>query len=250
MSVEARRGCGYRKVGGIYLVSSGIGLPCDRMPFPLTVCPTCSAGIKQARGWTWVDLAALTGGPHEPCVDYPGCVMCAGKDDSHKAGLLWIGERFYKTPADFAQEAHDLGISRRISTVPKDLKIGETWVLLAHPKAVPHWSMLPGTAPGVLTNQTVREIVTVETGRDPLEGRPEPTPGIFRAFKPERIEVLVTESQSKDEGDYMAKLAKRGLTPVIVPDNDKDHQGTVYDAEEENGDTVLSEDSPLAELVQ
>ena len=28
-------------------------------------------------------------------------------------------------------------------------------------------------------------------------------------------------------------LAKRGITPVYVPDDDPDHQGTVYDDEEE-----------------
>lgn len=230
MAIEAKRGCGYRKVGGIYLVAGGLGVPCDRLPFPLTVCPTCSAGIKQARGWTWVDLAALTGGLHEPCSDYPGCIMCAGRDDAHRAGLLWIGERFYKTPADFAHEAALLGVSRRISTVPKELKIGETWVLLAHPKAVPAAAQVNAGLP-------------LEADEAIVSTAPRPTPGIFRAFRPERIEVLVTESQSKDE-DYMAKLAKRGLTPVVVPDNDKDHQGTVYDAEDES-----EEESPLAELV-
>lgn len=30
MACEPKRGCGYRKVGGIYLVGGGIGVPCDR----------------------------------------------------------------------------------------------------------------------------------------------------------------------------------------------------------------------------
>jgi hypothetical protein len=40
--------------------------------------------------------------------------------------------------------------------------------------------------------------------------------------QPERIEKLVTESQSRDATE-MAKLARRGITPVVVPDNDPDH---------------------------
>lgn len=59
MAIEARRGCGYRKVGGIYLVGGGIGVPCDRLPYPLTVCPCCSQGVKQGRGWTWVTVGKL-----------------------------------------------------------------------------------------------------------------------------------------------------------------------------------------------
>lgn len=35
MAVEARRGCGYRKAGGLYLVASGMGSPCHRLPIPL-----------------------------------------------------------------------------------------------------------------------------------------------------------------------------------------------------------------------
>lgn len=41
-SVEGARGCGYRKAGGIYLVSGGIPRPCGKLPIPLTTCPTCS----------------------------------------------------------------------------------------------------------------------------------------------------------------------------------------------------------------
>ena len=64
MAVEAKRGCGYRKVGGLYLVSDGLGIPCDRLPITLEVCPCCGAGIKPARGWTWVDVPTLVKGNH------------------------------------------------------------------------------------------------------------------------------------------------------------------------------------------
>lgn len=225
MATEARRGCGYRKVGGIYLVAGGAGVPCDRLPFPLTVCPTCSCGFKQTRGWTWVNLEALTGEQHNrggdnPCIDEGPCPVCDG--GVTKAGLLWVGEGFYKTPEAFNRESNALGISRRIKSVPKDFTLGETWVLLAHPKAVP---------PPLLT--PLKEFLE-ETDDEPKK----PTPGIFRAFKPERIEILVTESQKADN-EFMAKVEKRGLTPVVVPDDDKDHQGSVYDKAEEEPEPPL-----------
>lgn len=39
MAVETRRGCGYRKVGGIYLVCDGAGFRCDQLPVNLEVIP-------------------------------------------------------------------------------------------------------------------------------------------------------------------------------------------------------------------
>jgi hypothetical protein len=65
LSHEKPRGCGRRKPGGLYLVAPGDGAPCCKLPIKLDVCPTCHAGIKPARGWTWVDGDALlaTAGP-------------------------------------------------------------------------------------------------------------------------------------------------------------------------------------------
>ena len=202
--MEQKRGCGWRRVGGIYLMADVIGTPCDRLPFALTVCPTCSCGIKQARGWTWVDVQALTQGPHDDCEESQPCVFCEA--EIVKAGLLWVGGRFYKTTGIFMQEAHLMGVSRRLSTIPRGLKIGETWVLLAHPEALP-----------------------------PLESdgpNGKRRPGVFCVVRPNRLEIIVTESQSKDEA-YMASLAERKLVPVIVADDDKKHQGSVWDDEPE-----------------
>lgn len=228
MAVEARRGCGYRKVGGIYLVTDGGGMPCDRLPIPLTVCPTCNHGIKQSRGWTWLDVAELVGGVHPSCMDEFPCPLCMATAEMGKAGLLWVGEKFYKTPADFAAEANRLGVSRRISAVPREFKVGETWVLLAHPKTVRcepcHGS---GVVPGELASAEVKDFVPCQACSG--SGK---APGIFHVVRPRRLEIIVTESQSKD-AEYMESLAKRNLTPVVVPDNDKDHQGTVYDHDED-----------------
>lgn len=211
MSVEPRRGCGWRKIGGLYLVSGGAGLPCCRLPLALTVCPCCGAGIKRTRGWTWINPSLMFGESYKP-----ECNACPAGNPAkmgERAGLLWVGERFYKTPGEFNHEANSLGISRRISAIPRGFRVGETWVLLAHPKAV-----------------------SVEVpDQAELLPRTEYRPGVFRIFKPERIEKILTQSQATPE--ELEKLGKTGITPVIVPDDDPDHRGSVYDddvEEEEN----------------
>jgi hypothetical protein len=207
MATEPRRACGYRKVRGLYFCGDGPGFPCDRLPFPLLVCPTCHGGIKQSRGWTWIDVAGLAGGVHPDCKDDFPCPFCMATPKMGKAGLLWIGEKFYPTPGHFIHEADSLGISKRIKAVPRNFKVGETWILLAHPKAIE------------------------QVNWDGPEKRF--IPGIFRIFRPSRIELIITETQSKD-AEFMADLEMRKICAVIVPDGDRDHQGTVYDDEEES----------------
>jgi len=229
MAVEARRGCGYRKLGGLYLVGGGIGIPCDRLPIPLDICPCCGQGIKQSRGWTWVDVGKLVNGRHRvlsphaahencdpqtcvyanPCPEFVSCPLCGHPESFGKAGLLWIGERFYKTPGDFIAEGVSLGFSRRIRTVPRGFKPGETYVLLAHPKAV-----------------EVRNVNALF----PEAVEPDYKPGIFYLWLPQRLEKIVAESAR--DTDEIEDLEKRGITPIFVPDDDADHQGSVFDKEE------------------
>jgi hypothetical protein len=196
------------------MVGGGIGIPCDRLPFELTVCSCCGQGIKQARGWTWVDVAKLFQGAHvwqeneiapRPCGCGSGfCPLCNNPETMGKAGLLWIGEKFYKTPDLFVKEGVELGFSRRIKAVPQGFKVGETWVLLAHSKSV-------------------RTIVTCSE----TEAKYEDKPGIFYCWLPTRLEKIVLESTRGTE--EIDALEKRGITPVFVPDDDKDHQGNVHD---------------------
>lgn len=220
MAVEAKRGCGYRKVGGLYLVGGGIGVPCDRLPLALDICPCCGGGIKQTRAWTWVNVAMLVQGPHivagrrcHEAIDQ-SCTFCAAPELMGKAGLLWIGEQFYKTPGAFIAEGVAQGFSRRIGTVPRNFKPGETWVLLAHPKAIPVVEAVE-PQPGALLAPTEHVVMK---------------PGLFYVWRPERIEKICVESQRGTE--EVAALEKRGIIPVFVPDNDPDHQGTAYDKKE------------------
>jgi hypothetical protein len=200
MAQEVRRGCGYRKVGGLYLCGTALGMPCCKLPVELHICPTCNGGIKQTRGWQWIDPRPwLTG----ECVQTEQTCPAANPARLGKrVGLLWIGARFYSTPADFMAEATVMGISRRITAVPRGFELGKTWVFLAHSR--------------------------IKQFTDPSTGEIQWIGGVFRIFKPERIEKIVTETQAQDETE-MNKLVEAGITPVIVPDNDRDHQGTVYD---------------------
>lgn len=232
MAVEARRGCGYRKVGGLYLVGDGAGVACDRLPLPLTICPCCGHGFKQTRGWTWIDVNLLVAGVHRNCKDEFPCPLCMATSEMGKCGLLWIGKQFYPTPADFIKEAGELGISRRIGAVPRGFKVGETWVLLAHPIGAPCPECYGS---GLVTSPDPGEFgMNLKCPKCAATGK---VAGIFRVFKPRAIEKIITQSQSEDEA-FMDELRGAGLTPVIVPDNDPDHQGTVYDHEEpeENGE--------------
>lgn len=213
MASESRRGCGYRKVGGLYLVGDGLGVPCDRLPIALEVCPCCGTGIKQTRGWTWVDVHGLLGGDHtklgpppeqdpRPCMCVPFCPLCFNTKSMGKAGLLWVGAQFYPTIEAFEAEAKLLGVSRRITTLPRGFEIGKTWVLFAHPRGI----IKP-------TGDLASDYV----------------PAIFRVWRPQRIERIYKESDRTS--DAVQADVKRGITPVFVPDNDNDHQGTVYDKE-------------------
>lgn len=197
MSTEGPRGCGYRKEGGLYMVSGKLTDPCGKLPMELTVCPTCSQGIKPARGWTWIRPRELFG--TDACsetldVDAP-CDGCpAGPASPEKGGLIWIGQKFYKTTEAFLEEAGKMGVSRRITAVPKGFKLGEDFVYLAHREAVP------------------------QNGAERL-------PGVFCVFKPQRIEKVVGIVKDPSTGECfnnlpdepeLAALQKRGITPVII----------------------------------
>ena len=112
-----------------------------------------------------------------------------------RVGLLWIGRSFYPTPGAFMHEAAIHGVSRRITALPRGFKFGH-WVFLAHPEAV--W---------------------IEEHKGP---------GIFSIFQPTAFEMIVTQTQARDS-EFMADLSKRHIDAVVVPDDDRDHQGTVYD---------------------
>jgi hypothetical protein len=245
MASEARRGCGYRKVGGLYLVGGGLSAPCDRMPYPLDRCRTCGAGVKFTRGHTWLQPDFFL--PiHDPasCRDDAPCPICGpttvGSPEFGPHLLLWIGRAHY-SPQSYLDESRKLGVSRRIAAMPKGLVLGETWVLLAHLDAVPpkdpHICACCGFtdaahAGGVYRSEPMTMFIDGEskTACDKFEPF-KPTPGIFCAFVPHAVELLLKESDATPE--RREKETKRGVTVVTVPDDDRDHQGSVWDKDED-----------------
>lgn len=208
--IDDRRGCGWRKGGGIYLVCDGEASACGRLPLALDVCPTCHGGIKPTRGFTWINPRELFGVSENCPASRLVCANCPlGYGMPEKAGLLWIGEKFYKTPSDFSAESAALGISRRISAVPKDFEVGKTWVLLAHRKAM------------LEQCDECRGYELDEDGDDACpkcDGRGKIfIPAVFSAFRPTRIEYVVKGDETEEE---LERLEKRGLTLVKVVRND------------------------------
>jgi hypothetical protein len=128
------------------------------------------------------------------------CPICYS-DELGTVGLMWVGENFYPSMEDFEEEAEKVGVSKRISSVPKKLILGETWILLVHPKGIKE--KLPDQ---ILDGLKVESYAW--------------KPCIFHAYKPVRIEKIVTDQTPAEE---IEKLKLRGITPVEVPHDDPDH---------------------------
>lgn len=198
-SVEGARGCGFRSPGGLYLVAPALSENCSRLPLAVHSCPTCGGGIHPARGWTWIVPVELLGmKAHAPDRHSRRCpIGIPGMDPGHdgvRAGLLWIGESFYPYPADFIEEAARMGVSRRISKVPKGFVAGETYVFMAHRKGLLRSGFRIGD----------------EVAHDPA---------IVTIFRPTAIEYVVTGEETEEE---LAAIEKRGIVPVkVIPENEQ-----------------------------
>lgn len=227
---EPKRGCGFRKPGGLYLVCDGLSTPCGKLPIPLTVCPCCGAGIKHSLGWTWVNARRLAEGVE--CTNEDCSGACPLHTPPEKAGLLWIGESFYKSPLDWMNEARLLGVSRKIASVPRGFKVGEDWVLVAHRKAtIISASCQCEPCEYCKDNTCGADGCCDECGRavapDAICKKCNNVtyiPAIFHAFKPDRIEYIVKGSETEDELD---ELERRGLTLVKLERTDGQDKHTM-----------------------
>jgi len=178
---EKKRRCGYRRSGkdgvGIYMMGPECGLSyCERLPFPLAACPCCGHGIKFSRGWTWIDPSEMFHPDNEPACDpgYPGhnhqgCPMCNPREVAgDKAGLLWVGQNNYTT-SNFVAEALEMGISKRMASVPRGFEVGKHYVYLAHLQAVRR---------EVAENAFVQE------------------QGVFTVFKPTHFDLVIDDAEN------------------------------------------------------
>lgn len=186
-----KRGCGFR-YPGLYLFGTGIATSCDRLPLKIPICPCCGETIRALRSvrifnpnkMFGVHLSDSCDLPEDPLILTKTCacdIYCPACHPPEKAGMMWIGERYYPTPKDFIREAIQAGVSKRIPTVPKDLAVGD-WVFLAHPNAN-------------------------EFDLDHPER-------IVYAFRIQEIQQVLTAAQASDE-KFITKVRERGYVPVI-----------------------------------
>lgn len=185
---ENKRGCGFRTPGksgvGIYLVSDGAGEACERLPYPLDVCPCCGAGVKFSRGFTWVMPEQLLSErpfctPNHPDFSnhrHDKCPVCDPAKFGGKTGLMWVGEKYYPTPEHFQRESDAMGVSKKVNGVPRDFVVGEHYVLLAHKKAL-------------------FDIVTKEDGSREVQYQA----GIFSVFRPTGVDLVIKDPNNIPE---------------------------------------------------
>jgi hypothetical protein len=216
---ECKRACGWRKIGGLYMVGDYMAISCDRIPFPLPVCPVCHSGIKTGRGMTSINPALLFG-THKNCIDKTRpCWLCQPSEDT--AFLMRVSEKFYPTPEAFLEEGLNQGFSKRIAQIPRHFILGKTVIYLAHINACVVKD----------TPELQKSFNDVEPSKRKLKATRDPklnprlieaekvkrVMGIFTAFVPQRIEKIYWQSDlDKMSEEEKESLKKRGITPVGV----------------------------------
>lgn len=204
--IEGSRGCGYKKEGGKYFVCDGAAISCGMLPVELTSCPVCHGGIHFSRAFQWITTKLFS---KAKCKSGTSCMQCIFTEPNTKMGLIWIGEGFYKTSEHFMKESRSMGISRRFAQLPKNFKLGETWIALAHRKAIP-----------VIKKTTVTF-----------------KPGVFSAFKPTRLEYVVTGKETEAQ---LERLEKQGFTLIkVIRDIDAQTEITINETNGQD-DTAIA----------
>lgn len=212
-SHEKPRGCGYRKSGGLYLVLPEYkGEPCGKLPLLMERCPCCGGGIKFARGWTWIGGKETFAGKECTITDRAMRLRCPLENPPEKMGLIWIGEKFYKTPEDWLTEGREMGVSRRVKSVPKGFKVGETWVCVAHIEGI----AAPGGGEHFCEKNlpnNIHEFNTKDVCKHCHKKRIKGKPAIFHVFKPSAIEYVVKGTETEEQ---LTALEERGISLVKV----------------------------------
>ncbi len=202
---ESKRGCGYRKIGGLYLVSdSGAQIMCDGLPLELRPCQCCGFEPSFSRNLQRINayyLELMEGKHHmenrNVCKCFNDCPLCH-PDPEATYGLMFVGKQSY-TPESFIKEAINMGVSKRIPEIPSWLILGKTWVFLAHIKT-------PKVSLEKLKENGLHE------------KEPEYVRAIFYGFQPRRVEMPVWRGDLSDV---------EGITPVLLdktPENLKRHK--------------------------
>ena len=228
VSIEDERMCGFRKPSangvGIYLMSSGESFePCERLPHPLVICPCCGQGIKFSRAFTWIDPMQMFAPDSFPVCSHKGkhqhenCPMCSPSLIGHKAGLLWVGEKFYPDPSDFTREAMDMGVSRKIPSLPHGFEVGKDVVFCAHKKAI-NAATYPEWFAAQAKDATDIEFMS----------------GVFFVFRPERVDLVIEDENDIPEIALNIYKNLKGNARIVKVVHNTPEQGVLdVDASEE-----------------
>jgi hypothetical protein len=214
MMVEEKRGCGWRKVGGAYLVGEGLTVECDALPLDLEPCGECGYAVPFSRGIQEIHSGYLTSKvekahqrlPRGLCKDSFPCPIC-GSGLPKKIFLMYVSQEYY-TPESFISEAKRMGVSKRIApqSIPKNFLLGRDWIFLAHKR-------VSFSARALLSDEWKDEIKR----------------GIFYAFRPQRIEMLLWKDTLRENFESeIQEWEKKGFTVVLIdpyPENVARHEG-------------------------
>jgi len=212
---DSERGCGWRKGGGLYLVGGEFWDACGKLPLRLEVCPCCGSGVRLTRGLSRINPSRLFADAE--CSTPKKCRRCnlATEALPDLAYLMGVGAKFYPSRADFMREAIEQGISKRIAQIPRDFKIGETQVFLAHPKVFMDLVDEEAEDTPLEVDEDDEQQPLVLDGESKTTGRQKAVyrPGVFCVFTPQRIEYVV---KGDETDDFLKRLEGRGVTLVKV----------------------------------
>lgn len=215
---EIERGCGHRKIGGVYAIGGKPTAPCGGLPVFLRPCKTCGQTINFARNFQWIPRKFIhdNRNPEAPIPEEsPFCTICrdtvfdARCEPTDRVGVIWIGEQFYKTPEVFMAEAQQNGICRRLSSIPRGLVPGKTLVFFAHQKVGADRC----ECCGIVDGESGAERITRQNACKVCGGKGElPVAGLFSAFIPEKFEMVVDAEMAEEK--WVERLVKRHTNEV------------------------------------
>jgi hypothetical protein len=224
---ESERGCGYRKAGGVYLVCDGVSYACDGLPVEMVPCGCCEFEVKQARSMQPISsgyMAYLMRG--HKCKEEAGflCPVCFYAKDYPKMKevlldfpedsperkeleaeipkvfyLMFVSKEYY-TPQSFMEEARLQGVSKRVApnSLPAGFRVGVDWVFLGH-----------GDVPFPKTDESGQVLKTEYRYAT----------GIFYAFKPSRLELVLYKGSVTDQ--QIADYEEAGYTVVLLENTEE-----------------------------
>ena len=249
--LEPRRGCGYRKVGKLYIRGIGAFKECHRLPIPLTVCPVCGEGIKFTRGWVRLNPRKLFGECKEETLRCPICgevMVDAGKNKSKVfEDILWIHWVCEDCKVGYAskqrvctcdehcpicnppEKAFMLWVGEKFYPTPHDFTIeAERLGISKAVPSIPKDFELGETIVYLAHRKAVN--LYVESKNTLVGYEIKKHAGIFMSFRPTHFEILVKESDYNANKEEYDKLEEKGIKIIVVPDN---YDEMVAKAEEE-----------------